>query len=181
MKPQQWRRSSAGRYLRHLPRIKHIRGTWLHRRLGERFFAAEMWHPDRRRFAAGAAIGTFFGMIPLPIQMLGAAVSAYAVKANIPSAIAFTWMSNPLTMGFFMYLQYKTGAFLMGQMEKDVSITDVFSLLKHAPIIMLVGSVVVGIISGLLIYPVALFGWDWFHARALRVRKMPAGVEKPKE
>ena len=38
MKPRQWRRSSAGPYLRLLPRIKQFRGTWLHRKLGDRLF-----------------------------------------------------------------------------------------------------------------------------------------------
>ena len=86
--------------------MKHVRGTWLHRRLGDRLFSTEMWQPERFRFASGFSIGVFFGMLPIPIQMLSAALIAYLARVNIPAAVAGTWASNPLTMPFLWYLQY---------------------------------------------------------------------------
>ena len=83
MRPNQWRRTKIGKYLRHLPRAKHIRGTWLHRILGDKLFSPELWHPTRERFAAGMAIGAFFALVPLPVQMLGAAFFAFISRVNI--------------------------------------------------------------------------------------------------
>jgi hypothetical protein len=34
--------------------VKHMRGTWLHRDLGDRLFVREKSQPERGRFAFGA-------------------------------------------------------------------------------------------------------------------------------
>jgi len=163
MKPGQWRRSVAGKYLRHLPRIKHIKGTWLHRRVGDRLFAKELWQPERHTFALGTALGVFFGLIPLPIQMLGAALSAFFTRSNIPVAIAATWFTNPFTAPFLIYLQYKVGMFLTGYGTNREPAQGIIEILKQAPVPFFIGAVVVGIIFSLLSYPLMLLGWDLVH------------------
>ena len=71
-----------------------MRGTWLHRKLGDRLFAREMWQPERGRFAVGCVIGVFFAMMPVPVQMLAAALLAFLVRVNIPAAVACTWVNS---------------------------------------------------------------------------------------
>ena len=183
MKPRQWRRSSAGAYLRHLPRIKQMRGTWLHRKLGDRLFSREMWQPERARFAAGCAIGVFFSMMPLPFQMLAAALIAYLARVSIPAAIACTWFSNPLTTPLFLLAQYKLGSVLIGQTPTDEPTVDVLALLSRFPLPLLVGSFVSGAILSLAAYPLALKGWDRFKGRFLQprsglARKKPPAITK---
>ena len=90
-----------------------MRGTWLHRKLGDRLFAREMWQPERGRFAFGCAIGVFFAMMPVPFQMVAAALFAFLVRVNIPAAIACTWVSNPLTTPLILFSQYSLGSFLL--------------------------------------------------------------------
>jgi uncharacterized protein (DUF2062 family) len=170
MKPRQWRRSSAGAYLRHLPRIKHMRGTWLHRKLGDRLFAFEMWQPERARFASGCAIGVFFSMMPLPFQMLAAALIAYLARVSIPAAIASTWISNPLTTPLFLLAQYKLGSVLIGRTPTDEPTVEVLALLSRAPLPLLVGAFLSGAVLSLATYPLALKGWDWFSGRFLQPR-----------
>ncbi|HEY5704278.1 MAG TPA: DUF2062 domain-containing protein [Terrimicrobiaceae bacterium] len=173
MKPRQWRRSSVGAYLRYLPRIKHMRGTWLHRKLGDRLFSHEMWQPERARFAAGCAIGVFFSMMPMPFQMLGAALIAFLARVNIPAAIACTWISNPLTTAPFLLAQYKLGSLIIGQAPANEPPVDVLALLSRAPLPLLVGALVSGIIFSFGTYPLALKGWDWFKERFLQPRCEP--------
>ena len=177
MKPRQWRRSSAGPYLRYLPRIKHMRGTWLHRKLGERLFSLEMWQPERARFASGCAIGVFFAMMPLPFQMLAAALIAYLARVNIPAALACTWISNPLTTPLLLLAQYKLGNVLIRGTPADQPPVDMLALLSRAPLPLLVGAFVSGAILSLTVYPLALRGWDWFSGRLLKAR--PRVSEKP--
>lgn len=187
MKPGQWRRSAAGKYLRHLPRIKHIRGTWLHRRVGDRLFAKELWQPERHSFALGTALGVFFGLIPLPIQMLGAALSAFFTRSNIPIAIAATWFTNPFTAPFLIYLQYKVGMYVMGYGGGKDPAPSIIDLLKQAPVPFFVGCVIVGVVFALASYPLMLLGWDLAHRYFLKpvrrptrpkVEKKPEPVEK---
>ncbi len=160
MKPSQWRRSALGRFLRHLPRIKHIRGTWLHRRFGDRLFIPEIWQPDRVRFAGGCAVGSFFAMMPLPFQMPAAGLIAFFTRVNLPAAVALTWVSNPFTAPFFIYLQYRLGCLVLGMSpgrEPGQSILDLF---KHAPLPMLIGAFLTAALLSIITYPLSLWGWD---------------------
>lgn len=181
MKPRQWRRSSAGPYLRHLPRIKHIRGTWLHRKLGDRLFATEMWQPERARFASGCAIGVFFSMMPLPFQMLAAALIAYLARVNIPAAIACTWLSNPLSTPFILFAQYNLGSLIFRGTTGEAPKDDVLALLAHAPLPLLVGAFISGAILSLGAYPLALAGWDWLGSRFLQPRRRRRRKKSPAE
>jgi uncharacterized protein (DUF2062 family) len=160
MKPIHWRRTKLGKYLRHMPRAKHIRGTWLHRRLGERLFAPELWHPTRQRFAAGMAVGAFFALLPLPIQMLAAALMAYITRVNIPAAIAGTWISNPLTFPFCVYAQYRIGCLLTAREAIGFRSHDAFSMLSHAPMPFFVGIVPTALLLAIIVYPLTLLIWD---------------------
>jgi hypothetical protein len=160
MKPIHWRRTKLGKYLRHLPRAKHIRGTWLHRRLGERLFAPELWHPTRQRFAAGMAVGAFFALLPLPIQMLAAALMAYITRVNIPAAIAGTWISNPLTFPLCVYAQYRIGCLLTAREAIGFRSHDAFSMLTHAPMPFFVGIVPTALLLAIIVYPLTLLIWD---------------------
>lgn len=166
MKPIHWRRSRFGKYLRHMPRMKHVRGTWLHRRLGDRLFRADLWHPTRRRFAGGMAVGAFFAMIPAPGQTLGAALIAYFTRVNVPAAVAATWISNPLTMPLCVYAQYRIGSLILGRGHTQIPTHDILELLKRAPIPFLVGVLPSAAILSLVVYPLTLILWDVFTARS---------------
>jgi len=171
MKPIHWRRSRIGQYLRHLPRAKHIRGTWLHRRLGEGLFAPELWHPTRQRFAAGFAVGAFFALMPAPFQMLAAGVIAYITRVNVPAAIAATWISNPLTMPLFIYLQYRLGCLLMGRGPGDIPSHDLIAVIKQAPVPFFVGAFPAAAILAIICYPVSLLLWDFVQYRIAKRQK----------
>jgi uncharacterized protein len=148
-----------------------MRGTWLHRHLGDRLFAREMWQPERGRFACGCAIGVFFAMMPVPFQMVAAAALAFLVRVNIPAAIACTWLSNPLTTPVILFSQYRLGAGLIGGEASDRPHEDMLALLAQAPWPLLTGALISGAILSLGAYPLALAGWDWFSARFVQSRK----------
>lgn len=174
MEPRLWRRSRVGKYLRHMPRIKHVRGTWLHRQFGDRLFEPELWKPERKRIAGGVSVGVFFGMLPLPIQMLGAAIVSYFARVNIPAALAATWVSNPFTMPFALYIQYKTGCILLGRPPREPGTFDIWKLFVEAPAPLLLGSVIVGIVLAAVSYPITLLLWDVITPRLHARKKRPA-------
>jgi uncharacterized protein len=135
-----------------------MRGTWLHRKLGDRLFAREMWQPERGRFAFGCVIGVFFAMMPVPVQMLAAALLAFLVRANIPAAVACTWVSNPLTTPLILLTQYYLGSFLLGRAPSDHPKEDMLALLAQAPWPLLVGALISGTVLSIGAYPIALVG-----------------------
>ena len=56
-----------------------------------------LWHLNRRSVPIGGAIGIFLGFMPILGQMPIAAVLALLFRGNIGVALAFTWISNPVT------------------------------------------------------------------------------------
>jgi uncharacterized protein (DUF2062 family) len=162
MKALHWRRTRIGHYLRHLPRPKHLRGTWLHRKLGDSLLHPDLWGPRPNKIAAGFSLGIFFSMIPMPFQMLPTILLGYLTRVNLPAALVGVWVSNPFTTPAILYVQYRIGHFLMDLAgEKEVAVAQTWlSLLKEAPLAILCGAMVTGVVAAAIGYPLALFVWN---------------------
>jgi uncharacterized protein len=129
-----------------------------------------MWQPERGRFAFGCALGVFFAMMPVPFQMVAAALLAFLVRVNIPAAVACTWASNPLTTPLILFSQDSLGSLVLG-VGTDQRKEEMLALLAQAPWPLLVGAFISGTILSFGAYPLALAGWDWLSARILRSRR----------
>jgi uncharacterized protein len=87
---------------------------WL-RWLGPALHHPRLWHMSRRGIALGAAIGVFFGfLIPLAQIPLSAAM-AVALRANVPTAVASTLVTNPITFPPVYYAAWKLGGAILGE------------------------------------------------------------------
>ena len=175
MKPIHWRRTKLGKYLRHLPRRKHIKGTMVHRLFGDRLFESELWQPTRQRFASGMALGAFFALMPpLPFQMLGAGIIAYITRVNVPAAMTGTWISNPFTTPFIVYFQYRLGCLMMGREPIHIADGQLLSSLAAAPLPYMLGILPSAIILTLVSYPLSLILWDVIFSRIEAAKKRKA-------
>ncbi|MEX1119354.1 MAG: DUF2062 domain-containing protein [Terrimicrobiaceae bacterium] len=178
--PKHWRRSKVGPLLRRFPRIKHMRGTWLHRTCGDKLFGPEVWRLDPHRLAAGAALGAFFAMIPVPFQMLGAGLLAVLTRVNLPAALVATWVSNPLTLPIFLWLQYRTGSFLLGKAGMEMPDGGFVEVISKSPFPILVGASVFAFFGALIAYPLTLWGWSMISpVLAARKKKKSLVIEQP--
>ncbi|MCW1912610.1 DUF2062 domain-containing protein [Luteolibacter sp. GHJ8] len=88
-----WLVRRAYRALRH-PRLRH-REWW--QDVTHALFERRLWMPCRDTVASGLAIGMFFAVMPVPLQMLFAGVAAMKFRANVPIAMTCCWLSNPVT------------------------------------------------------------------------------------
>lgn len=59
-------------------------------------------------------MGLFCGLIPGPLQMLGAGIVSLFARVNLPLALLFTLYTNPLTIVPLYWAAYKMGRFLLG-------------------------------------------------------------------
>ncbi len=73
-----------------------------------------LWHFNRRSVPRATAIGLFCAFLPMPFEMLPAAIGAIAFSANLPLALAWVWISNPLTWIPLYTPAYLLGARLLG-------------------------------------------------------------------
>lgn len=80
-----------------------------------------LWQLNRSSVSRGVAIGLLAAFIPLPLQMLIATLLAIFFRANVPIAIAMTWVSNPFTFVPLNYFIYLVGNWVLGSKVEDVS------------------------------------------------------------
>ncbi len=69
---------------------------------------------NRHAVAKGVMVGLFVAFIPMPAQMLAIVLLQPLFRFNLPLAVALVWITNPATMPFIYYIEYKTGGFLLG-------------------------------------------------------------------
>lgn len=73
-----------------------------------------LWHLNRHSVPGAVAIGLFCGLIPGPVQMLGAVLMAVPLRKNVPLAMFITLYTNPLTIVPLYLIAYAYGALLLG-------------------------------------------------------------------
>ena len=102
-------------FLANHPWLKPWTSRWMDRALWR-------WHPEST--ARGVAVGLFWAFaIPFG-QVLIAAVHCVWWRANIPAAALMTMVTNPLTIGFWLWLAYPLGSMILGQdVQPDVQWT----------------------------------------------------------
>jgi uncharacterized protein (DUF2062 family) len=61
------------------------------------------------------AVGTFWAFVLPVAQIVVATAHCTWWRANIPAAAAMTMVTNPLTIGFWLWLAYQAGALVMGE------------------------------------------------------------------
>lgn len=162
-------------FKRHLPERQRIAQHRHLNFLGERLHDPDLWHLSRRSAAGGVAVGVFMAFLPVPIQMLLAVLAAMALRVNLPLAVLFTWVSNPLTMPPMYLLGYKLGATLMGERIRPVHfelslhwVNEVFVNIWE-PLIL--GCVILGAIAALVANLVVRGLWRLHLVRAWQRRK----------
>jgi uncharacterized protein (DUF2062 family) len=97
----------------HLREHRHLRwaGPWLAHH--------NLWHINRYSVAGGVAAGMIGGLIPLPLQMVVAAILALIFRVNLPVAVATTLLSNPLTWPFIFVIAIAIGELFTGRGKID--------------------------------------------------------------
>ena len=72
-----------------------------------------LWHLNRRSVSGAVAIGLFAGLIPGPLQMLGALLLAVPLHKNIPVALVTTFYTNPFTIVPLYVIAFGYGQLLL--------------------------------------------------------------------
>jgi len=97
-----------------MPSVDKVREVKALSLFGEALFHPALWHLNRRSAAGGVAVGLFCGLIPGPLQILGAAIVCLVARVNLPVAIVSTFYTNPFTIVPLYILAYQIGSFVLG-------------------------------------------------------------------
>ena len=162
------------KYLPHPDRI--TKNRWI-KKLGPRLQEPDLWHINRKSCSGAAALGMFCAFVPVPFQMLLAAIGAIFFRYNILVAVPMVWVSNPVTMPPMFYFCYWVGALLLGVevgvLNFELSFDWLMSGLLDIWQPFLLGCLVVGLACALLAFGVVRLFWRyhiWTHIRRRRLR-----------
>ena len=173
----------ARRLLPHPDALMQTRSLrWLGRYLSTRPW---LWVAHRRRVALGVALGLGVGVIPLPTQMLLAALLAIVFRANVAAAVAATWLTNPFTLVPIWGLAIWLGEMASGH-EGPIATPEMLDIVWSQPATwgptlwawvqalghpLLVGLPLAGLVLGAAAYVLVYFGW-WAVIRGERWRRL---------
>ncbi|MAY35008.1 MAG: ATP-binding protein [Spongiibacteraceae bacterium] len=141
-------------FKRYMPNPDSIKGHPSVRWLGPMIHAPNLWHLNRRSVTLAFFIGVFTAFMPLPGQMVIAALAAILVSANLPLSVCLVWITNPVTMPAFFFVAYKLGAILLDIPPSGFSFElswhwiDTVLIKKWQPF--LLGCTLMGLFFGLL-------------------------------
>lgn len=166
-------------FKRYIPHPEKLKENKILALLGSQIYDQELWHLHRKSVAKAFLNGLFWAALPMPLQMLAAALFAIPLRANIPLSIALVWISNPITMPFLFYFNYVIGSLIVGSnhtSEFQLSIDWIWSQLEHIWFPLYVGSLITGLVTGALGYIAILILWRHkvnkrWNARKLRTKK----------
>lgn len=153
-------------------RVRSIRGLHL---LGEWVYASNLWHINRYSSAMALFVGLFVAFMPVPGQMLVAAMLAMLFKCNLPLSVGLVWVTNPLTMPAVYILAYRVGALILGTPVGTLNFELSFHWLGHSLSAVwkpfLLGCVVCGTFFGSLGFFLMSQAWRWHIAYRWRRRR----------
>jgi len=160
---------------RYMPDPKVLRKHRHLRHLGALLHDENLWHLNRRSVAGGGACGLFWAMIPIPAQMVAAALSAIMFRINLPISVALVWLTNPLTMPPVFYFNYLVGTWLLGAPpnvgEFQLSVEWMASELTAIWKPLYLGSLVTGSLLACLGYAAMRMYWRWHVLRRFKIRR----------
>lgn len=148
-------------FKRYIPHRESIASNSIIRLFDEYLHDPNIWHIHRRSSAGGAAIGVFCAFIPIPIQTLSAAALAILFRMNLPIAILFSLLANPITVPFIFFYSYKLGSILFGLEENQITniIPENTTIIEWFNTIflniwepLLIGCLILGLISSSITY-----------------------------
>lgn len=168
-----------------MPSVDKVREVRALHLFGDALFHPALWHLNRRSAAGGVAAGLFCGLIPGPLQMIGAGLAAILFRVNLPVALVTTLYTNPITIVPLYLLAYRIGAFALGasgghhvQAPPDWQWTAPFQSMEAigewtlglgAPLAL--GVLLLACALAVAGYVVVRFGWSLYLRRAWTARR----------
>ncbi len=169
-------------FKKHLPSSLTLRKYRALQPLGNLLHNEQIWHLHRRSVAGAGFIGLFVAWLPIPMQMLVAGAGAVVFRCNLPLSVALVWITNPLTMSAMFFSAYKLGAWLMDRRlmvsSSGFTLEWITNELHQIWQPLLLGSVILGLVSGTLAFIAIRLLWRLHVVQAWHERKERRRVAK---
>ena len=165
----------------HVPTREKLEANRWVRPFAHSVLRPDLWRFNRRSVPRGIALGLFVGILIPFAHSVVAALTAVFVRANVPMAIATTWVSNPATWLIIFPSAYAIGEALLhadamtdiAPMATAMHETEMDRLLTQITgkgLDTALGLFVIATVLASVGYLVSSFGWRWWIMRKRRAR-----------
>jgi uncharacterized protein len=174
---------------KHMPTREQMARNRFLAPIAHRFLTPELWRFTRRSVPRGVALGLFAAFI-IPVgQIFLAAFMALPSRANVPVAALTTFVTNPLTLPFWLVIANRVGALTLqfdstttgiaaGSMESEA--WGWFVEFFQQAGVTVFGFAVLAVVSAALGYIISSWVWRAMVAqkRAKRLKLMEARLDQ---
>ena len=168
-----------------LPERQLIQEHRFLRHFGSLLHDPNIWHLTRRSSAGGVATGLFCAFIPFPVHMFLSAALAILFRVNLPIAVIFTWVTNPLTVAPIFIFAYELGAILLGRSPRNITFEYSLDWLQEQLVViwepLLLGCFILATLSAAAGYTTIRFLWRLTMVRKWEERKNSRLLAKQRE
>ena len=174
----------------HVPTREQLeKSRWI-KPFAKHVLRSDLWRFNRRSVPRAVALGLFVGiMIPLA-HFITAALLAVFVRANIPVALAATFIGFPAFLPLIIYAGEKVGSWLLrvdamtvvAPVSQTIQATEtdhLLALLTQKGPTVAFGMFVIATIMASVGYLVTSFGWRWWIGRKRAQRLAEARLREP--
>jgi len=149
--------------------------------IAHRFLSPELWRFTRRSVPRGVALGIFAAFI-IPVgQIFLAAFLALPARANVPLAALVTFVTNPLTLAFWLVVANRVGQFFLridtsghsANLGREIASGrwGAFSWFFQTAGATAVGFVLLAVVGSTLGYVISGWIWRYWVGRKLRAKQ----------
>ena len=125
-----------------------------------------LWHLNRRSVSGAFAVGLFWAMMPMPMQMLAAAACAISFRVNLPVSVGLVWITNPITMAPIFYFNFLVGSIFfpgcsLSMEDFEMSAEWISHSFGEIWQPLFLGSLIVGTVLAIIGYMGMRMFWRW--------------------
>ena len=157
------------------PSAATLREIKLLRLMGEWIYEPNLWHVNRYSASMAFFVGLFVAFMPIPGQMVLAALLAVLLRCNLPLSVGLVWITNPVTIPAMFYLAYRVGALIIDVPVQALEFELNLGWLRNSigaiwkPLFL--GSFICGLFFGSLGFFIISMMWRWHVVTLWRQRK----------
>ena len=163
-------------YQKYLPTKEQLKNTRTLQFLSHIIFEPNLWHFNRYSVSFATLIGIFCSFLPIPFQMIPCVLLVAWIRCNLPLALGFVWLSNPITMPPLMYFCYRLGSWILdepNQLHKgEMSLEWILAQIAVVWQPLLLGCFICGTVFGVLGFVAVRIYWRWKVARNWSMRRL---------
>ena len=115
-----------------LPSVERVNNLKLMRIFGDRVLKPQLWYVNRKSISKAVFIGTFWGILPIPLHSALIIITVLLFEANLPISLLLAWIMNPFTIVPILIFAFWIGTQIYGvhMINKDM-LLGVFHQIVH--------------------------------------------------